>query len=219
MTAVKRNIHFYRAVVPLPGDRLAAFDPGPILKHIDALPFAAGGRYYDDGQRVLCVWVDKVEVPARLRLAVVRRQDLPSVEEGGELKALELSEDAGLVEQIHVVFFDHAIVGCDFNFYGPRLPGLARYLRNRGGDGAPMVTFDPLVRRDVADLLEQYEGVRLLDLRIRRSEIDEISKIDRTLGEAFGVQARVGDAEELELVLKLGPYARKGSLGSSAFNW
>lgn len=211
---VARNIHFYRVVVKgvAHRGRPILFDPEPALRHIAGLPFDASGRYHDAGDRTLCAWVDKASSPSRVRLAVIRREGLPWVERQGVLEALQIPATAGLVEQIHVRFFDHNIVGCDFNFYGPRLPSLGRYLYAKGGQGGQTVDFEPLVRQDVVELMEQYRALRVFTLRIRRSDISALARVDRSLAEAFAAQAGLSKAEELELVLRPKAYSR-GTLG------
>jgi hypothetical protein len=215
--SVKRRIHFYRAVVPKVKGQPGMFDPTAALAHISRLPFSTTGRYMDDGERLLCCWVEKAERLGRARLAVVRRDGLPSVEQDGVEKDLQLSATEGLVEQTHIRLFDHNIVGCDFNFYGPRLPSLGRYLLARGGPKAQTVTFEPLVRGDVAKMLDDFAGVRMLTLRVRRSEVAELEKIDKNLGRVMRAQANLGAADVIELTLGVKPYSRGATLGAGVF--
>lgn len=215
---LSRNIHCFRAdcgtddaSVPIP------FAPRRMLEHIDRLRFNNGERYYDQDDNSYCVWIDRAEPPARLRFAVIRRDGLPFVEERGLLTALEIPAAAGLVEQIHVQVFPNNIVGCDFNFYGPRLPRLRNYLRERGGPDRQEVAFEALARRDVLEILNHFDGIRVLDFRVRKADIDLIAQADRNLAEALRAQARLGDAEEFEVVLRPRPYSRDADLGARAF--
>lgn len=195
-----------------------AFDPHAALVHIDGLAFNMEGRYMQDGERLLCCWVEKAASPARARLAVVRREGLPSVEEGGVETDLSLNATAGLIEQIHIRCFDHKIVGCDFNFYGPRLPSFGRYLAAKGGPKAQEVELEPLVHQDVAKLLAGYAGIRAMTLRVRRSELDAIEQGNKNLGAALRAQAKLGAAEEVEMTLRVKPYSRGTTLGAPLFN-
>jgi hypothetical protein len=215
---VARRIHFYRAIVPKIKSQPGAFDPQGALKRIDSLAFNVEGKYMQDGDRLLCCWVEKAANPARARLAVVRREGLPSVEEQGVETDLTLNATAGLVEQIHIRCFDHKIVGCDFNFYGPRLPSFGRYLAEKGGSKAPKVEFEPLVRQDIAEMLAGFAGVRAMTLRVRRSELDAIEQSDKNLGAALRAQAKLGAAEEVEMTLRVKPYSRGITLSASLFN-
>jgi hypothetical protein len=215
---VDRKIHFYRAVLPIVKGQAKAFDPTTALARINGLAFASPGRYLQDGDRILCCWVTKAEKPGQARLAVIRREGLPSVEEGGHEKDLALAATAGLIEQIHIRCFAQNIVGCDFNFYGPRLPAFARYLAALGGQPAlKHLDFHALVRQDVVAMLDEYGGVRAWNLQVRRSDIEAISKIDKSLGDALKAQAKLGAAELVEVALRVKPYARGETLGAGAF--
>lgn len=216
-STLKRRIHFYRAVVPKVKGQPGTFDPAAALAHIDGLEFSETGRYMQDGERLLCSWVDDPQRLGRARLAVVRRDGLPSVEQAGVEKDLALAATEGLVEQIHIQMFEHNIVGCEFNFYGPRLPSLARYLQARGGPDAPGVSFEPLVRGDVAKMLDDFAGVRMLKLRVRRAEIGEVEAIDKSLGKALRAQANLAAADVVEVTLAVKPYSRGETLGKAAF--
>jgi hypothetical protein len=151
-------------------------------------------------------------------LALIRREGLPFVEERGLLTALNIPAAAGLVEQIHVQMFPHNIVGCDFNFFGPRLPRLQAYLRERGGPNVQEVALEPLARRDVLDILQRFDGIRLFSFRVRRADIDLIAQTDLSLAEAVRAQASLGEADELEIVLRPKPYSRDHDLGSRVFS-
>jgi hypothetical protein len=217
-STLKRRIHFYRAVVPKVKGQPGVFDPAAALVHIDGLEFSETGRYMQDGERLLCSWVDDPQRLGRARLAVVRREGLPSVEQAGVEKDLQLGATEGLVEQIHIQMFEQNIVGCEFNFYGPRLPSLARYLQARGGPDAPEVSFEPLVRGDVAKMLDDFAGIRMLKLRVRRAEIAEVEAIDKSLGKALRAQANLAAADVVEITLGVKPYSRGETLGRAAFN-
>jgi hypothetical protein len=209
MQKVERRIMFFFADVgedeagdPLPFDEEA---------HLKALSQLQGGdRYYSlaDG-RVVCAWATPKE--GRLRVGNIRRNDLPQVEQDGKLKGLGLPADAGLAEQMHVVFFDDNIVGADFNFYGPRMSSVATYLKLRGNAPANL-SFDPLVLQDIGPLIARINEVTMFRLRIRPSFMDELKKADETLHAAFEAAEKVSDAGEIELVVRIKPHARDGML-------
>ena len=217
VVTVQRKIHFYRAVVRGKPGSTTAFDPTDVLTHINTLLFNPQGRYLVDPDRVLCCWVEAAVKLGRLRFAIVRRDGLPSIEEGGVERDLSLSTDAGLVEQIHVRCFDDNIVGCDFNFYGPRLPSLARYLTQRGGPKRQRVTFEPLVRRDIVKLLDGFVGVRATTIKIRQSELDHLANIDKSLYDAMEAQRKLGAADMVEVTWHVTPYSRTEQLGGGLF--
>jgi hypothetical protein len=124
------------------------------------------------------------------------------VERRGNISALDIPAAAGLIEQVHVVFFPHNIVGSEFNFYGPRLSRLARYLAVRANGVCSPVKFEALIRQDVMEQLNRLEDIRLFDLKIRASYATVIAEADEDLGSAFKAAARAGQADELEIILR-----------------
>jgi uncharacterized protein YgbK (DUF1537 family) len=138
----------------------------------------------------------------------VRRSGLPQVERGGAISPLPIPTTAGLVEQIHVVFFPDQIVGSEFNFYGPRMASLAHYFAVKADGVCPPVKFEPLLRQNVTQQLDRLQDVRLLQLKIRSSYAAVVSQADQDLGSAFEAAARAGDADELEIILRPRAYSR-----------
>jgi hypothetical protein len=185
------------------------FDPTSVLQCINALPFTVDGRYWDSGEgHVTCCWVDQ-EIPlSRLRLGNIRRSGLPQLEQDGTISPLSIPATSGLVEQVHVVFFPNQIVGSEFNFYGPRISRLGHYFAAKAKGLCPPLRFEPLLRQDVAEQLNRFQDIRLLQLKIRASYADILAQADEDLGNAFKAAARAGGAEELEIILKPPAYSR-----------
>ena len=207
MATVERKIYFYRADVgtdergqPIP------FDPAPALHRIGQLPFSAGtGRYMDHGDgRHLCCWIDRLGQQPRFRFGCIRRSGLPMVERSGSLSELGIPPDSGLLEPVHVVVFGGNIVGSDFNHFGPRMSGLSRYLADRGNGLCPNVTFERLLRRDAEEQLRRFGELRLFRLRIRPSFIRVMEEASEDLSAALRAAHGVGEAEEVELILRAG---------------
>jgi hypothetical protein len=215
---LERKIHFYRADAGVDDNgRPRAFDPAPALAVISTLPFAEGpsSRYLvDDDGNALGVWPAVTAARKALRFCQVRRVGLPMLERGGNVSDLNIADDEGLLEPVHVVFFADNIVGADFNFYGPRLSRLGYYLRTKAGDQVPVVQFLPTLRRDVARQLDSLEELRLFDLKIKASYADAVRQADASLGDAFAANARVleGHSDEIELILKPSKDGRWGAL-------
>lgn len=212
---IERKIYFYRANVGSDdGGRPLRFTPTAALQHIDGLPFSAEvGRYLDDGDARLCCWVDSANPRQHVRFGYIRRFGLPLVEQQGTLTDLSIPTNSGLAEVTHIVVFDNNIIGADFNFYGPRISGFARYLRARGNRWYPDVTFEPLMRRDVTVELDRLRDITLFHLKIRAAYAATVAEADSDLGAAFEAAARAGNAEELELVLRPRRYSRKPLTG------
>lgn len=221
--STQRKVYFYRVNAGTDeAGRPLAFNPEAILSHLQGQPFNDDGLYLvqPDGN-VLFGAVDNIgnsqaiqlatrgNSQHRMRLATVRRSDLPQLEEGGRLSPLPLPQNAGLYEPIHVVFFSDNIVGAEFNFYGPRPSRLATYLRAKASDLSPPMTLDPLLRRDVTEQLSRLSNISLLDFTIRASYADTVEQINEDLGSALRAAARAGDPYDVEIVLRTKPRARR----------
>lgn len=211
---VERKIYFYRADIGVDrGGRPLPFDPAAALRHIGGLPFTPAGRYLDDGDMRLCCWVDRANPHQRFRLGQIRRSGLPQVEQRGNLSDLPIPANSGLAEAIHVVVFGNNIVGSDFNFYGPRMSRVSLYFKDKGAGRCPDVTFEPLLRQDVAAELDRLRELRLFHLKIRAPYAATVAQANRDLGSAFEAAARAGNAEELEIVLRPRRYSRNPLAG------
>lgn len=209
---LERNVFFYRIDAgDDPHGRPVAFDVAKALQHVNSLPFTDVGRYHlaEDGNAICC-WVDVATQAGQLRLGTVRRSGFPQVDRSGTLSDLNIPISAGLVEQVHVVFFPDGIVGSEFNFYGPRLSRLSAYLVEKAAGVVPQVVFEPLIRKDVTEQLDRLQDVRLFQLRVRKSYAERIARIDHSLGAAFRAAAEVSDADEIEITLSPKRFTRSG---------
>lgn len=207
---VERKIYFYRSNIGTgKNGKPKLFDPAPIIHHINTLSFHDNSRYLSssDGS-ISCCWVENTTPRHKLKLGSVRRSGLPQLEQDGNLSPLDIPEDSGLVEQIHVVFFSNNIVGAEFNFYGPRIHRLAHYFIDKANHLCRNVVFAPLLKQDTAEQLAKITEVRLFRLKIRDSYIKIVEKADRDLGSAFEAAKKVGGAGELEIILKPTAYSR-----------
>ncbi|MBI5297685.1 MAG: hypothetical protein HY869_19570 [Chloroflexi bacterium] len=204
---IEREIHFYRVDTGFdPSGSPKSFNPVPVLKHIEKLKFKDGNNYWnDDGKTVAC-WVYGTDMPCKIALGNIRRNDFPLIENQGELTPLEIPEKAGLTEQTHIMFFEDNIVGCDINFYGPRITKLSYYLAEKAVGVAPeILNFNPILRKDIYQQLERLKFLRMIRLKLRSSHSDAISSIDDGLGEALKAtyMAVSGDGDlDMDIILK-----------------
>lgn len=206
----ERKVYFHHAQVGFNEDGSAiSYDPEPALRYIDEeLSFENGDRYHGSGQEVTSCWVDGIDGQIRIRLGKVRRADLPSIEERGQMSPLELSEDEGIVEQVHMVFFPNGIVGMLFNFYGPRMARLRTYLKRKHPGTPHSLEIDPLLRQDVVKQLERFGRIRILRLKVLKPFLARLEDADHSLYETFRTIAELSEAEQYELVLRPRPYER-----------
>jgi hypothetical protein len=210
LKTVLRAIYFYK--INIGNDQSGKpiiFNPLSILHGIDLLPWKKNGRYWDnDGKFTFCQ-VDHYSDPRKLRLCDSRRTDLPQIEKNGVFNPINIPDHSGIVEQIHIVFFDDNVIGFDFNYYGPRVTKIGYYFYEKAKDLCPKtLLIEPLINKDVSQQLEKLKTIRLFQLRIKSSYADQISKADASLGDAFKAAKTVGDSEEIEIVLRPNPHSK-----------
>lgn len=205
-----RKVHFYRAFCGTnQAGRPLRYDPEPALRRVSGIPFTGDVRYLEWNDDQVCCWVDSHSPARQLRLGKIRREDLPELEQGGNLQPLQIPDNSGIAEITHVSFFPNNVVGVLFNFYGPRVSVLGHYLRDKATEETPEeLRFEPLVRADVSDQLARLSEVRLLRLNVRPSFIDTIREADGSLGAAFEAARRAGSADQVEIVLRPEKYSR-----------
>jgi len=203
---IKRDIHFYRVDCGFkPNGELKVFDPTPTFEYVKKLGFKDGSNYCEDEGKSLGCWVSSTNEPCKVVLGNIRKDDLPLIEYRGELSPLEIPENAGLLEQTHIVFFEDNIVGCDFNYYGPRISRLAFYLSAKAiGHSPEYISFNPILQRDVYKRLEKFEHIKMLNLKVRAPYVDTIAHVNDSLGDSLRAALRAGgdDDFDVELVLQ-----------------
>lgn len=201
---VERRIFFYRVNLGQNNaGRPVNFDPAGALRHIDGLPYTPAGQYVAGPDNTsLCAWIDNGRQQPCMRLGTIRRGGFPQVERSGVLSDLTLTADAGLAEVTHLAFFPQNILGAVFNFYGPRPTRLGPYLAARVPGIPPDIAIEPLLRQDVLAELNRLGGLRLFDLKVRRSYADTVAQADASLGAAFQAAAEAGEADLVQVVLR-----------------
>jgi len=210
---ITRKIRFYRANLGLQRSKLpVVFDHAKAFTTIAALPWTATGRYLESQGEALCCWADKRQ-PQRVILGLVRRRDFPQLEKNGNLTPLSMPPGGGLAEQTHIVFFPKNIIGCEFNFYGPRIGRLRTYLPAKAPGVADGIAFDQLLRDDAIARLSELAGLRLMTIRVSTSSIALVEKMNSDLGAALTGLSTASKAEDIELTLRA-----KGDLAQRLMN-
>ena len=180
------------------------------LRAIRQLPFEPGQRYMEDpsGGHALCLWIHRGTYPLRLRLADIRKEDLPLIDARGRLKPLTLAANEGIAESTHMVIFEPGVVGCEFNFHGPRIGRLPAYLGERGEDEAGNLYFEPMFSRDAVRLLRNLREIKVFDLKIPTALIPLVTQRDPPLGRALRAMAAASGASTVALTAGPEAYSR-----------
>lgn len=121
-------------------------------------------RYYmtRDGYKMLALGVTTAP---RSHVALYRSRyvNLPGKDVAGDVVDLGLGAGEGLAEGTHFVFFPNNIMGALYNFQGPTTNRFAAYLRYKFGLD---ISFAPIYRRDVAQILVDLEKVSKIEVAI-----------------------------------------------------
>lgn len=205
-----RRIYFYRVDAGTDADGTPhKFQATTTVKTVARLN-GKKDLYLAEGENVVFALVDDEASPCHLRFVRSRRVDLPQMEDNGAIKELSIPAHAGVADCTHLVLFPDGIVGADWNYHAPRATAFAHYV-NVKTSPSPL-SIRPLLRQDVANALERWESVRVVDLKIRASFIPTVREVSNTLAESFESARRVGGAEEVGLLLRPRGRARRASL-------
>lgn len=198
---ISRKVYFFRLA------DYAEFHPKleQCFEEIGKLPFNDQGRYLSTSSddTVLAVFVTSHKYPIKIQFGRIKRSDLPMVEKAGEISALQIEQEAGIIDWSHIVIFSDGIVAAEFNRDAPRIARLSEYLafKTRGIiENSPR--FLPLFQRAVLEELENFDEVSILEIEALTSDADAIAEADKNLGAAFNACRRAGKIKKTKIVLK-----------------
>lgn len=177
------------------------------FQRIENLPFDDGARYQLDvlTNSRLCAFPGTLGYPLKLRFGRVRRDLLPDVERGGNLKALELQEDEGIIDVCHLIIFEDGHVAAEFNHDGPRIEKLGMYLFEKGGNLPTAPKFLPLFERDIVEVVAKLDHVRLLEFEVPPDSVTLLKEADRDIATAVDATRRAGASKKIGLTLSADP--------------
>lgn len=211
---VTRRVVFFRLVTKGEDGTFVPFSVNAALHQLQNLAIAAKYQNKDDGNALLS-FVDSIGSRSRARLALIRRSDLPLVEEAGNLTPLTLGAGASLCEQTHLVFYPNSVVGQEFNFFGPRATSLAQYLPTIVPNQCSWLSVRALMRDDIVQQLNKLHSVKLFELRVRPADAGIVAQADADLGSAFRAAGRVAHPPTVGITLAPNPYVRGELLDTS----
>ncbi len=209
--SIQRGVYFYlvRNSDGSPGDPVLNLSRA--LHEVLKLHFRPGERYLetDDGTRATCIWVHRGTFPLRLRIADVRKSDLPLIDREGRLRPLNLASDEGVAEGTHLVVFADGRVGCEFNYYGPRIGRLSNYLEVKAPSVVPSVVFDPIIYTDTALQLRRLQSAKSVTFRIPAVLSRAVREVDESLGELLSSTAARTESPTVSIHLDPEPHSRQ----------
>lgn len=144
-----------------------------------------------------------------LKLGAVRRNDLPQIQSGSDIRDLEIAVDEGLMEISHFVFFPNGIVGAEYNHRGPRATAIPGYLRDRlEEDVVPPVRSAVLVNQETASLIRGMSSYSLIEIEITRGNLEIVRQAndqDGNLFDALDANADALGGESIHIVVGHAP--------------
>jgi hypothetical protein len=147
-----------------------------------------------------------------------RGSDFPSVASVDDTKVhpLKLKDSEGLVIPTHFVYFpEKGIVAMEYNFYGPRIGTLAKYLNekmenvNIGVKNPLFLYFNILFNKDALRQISRMGDITSISLMVHKNHVDSIKNLDSNLYSSLRTASSFGDLEEIELVLRPKKNGRK----------
>ncbi len=178
----ERKIYFHKAVND--DDPTFSLDRQDIVDRIGGLD-GTSDFYIDEGdEQFLCAIVDRPERPQRIRFYRIRRRNLPETEEAGTFEDLELAEERGLAESIHILLFDDNVIGSEYNHYGPRITTFGTFLNERCDQD---VHIRPFVRGDVISAILAMREIRRVRVKVTPHGQAELQGRGVALSEGFEV--------------------------------
>ena len=197
-TEVFRKVYFFRV------EHFADIKeslPGA-LSRIAALEFNDDGRYkYDKASKLrLSAYPDSTAYPVKLRFCRIRRDNVPQIEQAGDLSQLDLQEDQGLADISHIILFDDGYVAAEWNPEGPKLASLGGYIFEKGKlNTAPR--FLSLLERDIVEVVKSLTSVKVLEVDLPPSAIDLADDADQNLAGAIRATTEMGATKHTSLTL------------------
>lgn len=237
MTTINRKILFYRIKMGKTENNQMRFLSNPaeigniVIKgfnYIKGLPFDRNQKNNNylkiDSTKNVSVKVDSIYTSENYiegRIIYCRRNDLPSIEEKGILKLLNIPADASVAEITHFVYFYKTnVIGIEFNMFGPKSNDLSKYLQAKLATYIDMVTIKVIVTPKWGKLLSQNNyRLTMLSFGASRDSVSVAKDLNTGFGKMFSAAAEATvDADEIEVVLKRKPYSGN-TFSSENFHW
>lgn len=191
----RRKIYFYRL---LGFEDRKPLDRKAICAAIEALE--GEDCYWEDGDTITRAEVYDKKLPACIRFYKVRRDELPGVDDGqGDHTDLDLEEDEGLAEAIHLRLFPNGIVAAESFGFGPRATRFGLYVLNKLEMPCTMQT---VIRHDVVDEALKLGDIRLVRIKLDPSESSEVQAAAENLQGVMSTAEALNTGVWAELALR-----------------
>ena len=190
---VRRRIMFYGMRDEDTGEPLDHGFGRELATAIQSLDSSKNEHLLDiDGGQFLSAYASlEWDVPA-LQFGRVRREDLPLVQRGRDVRGLSLAEDEGVLENSHILIFPGSVLGIEYNHFAPRAARLPWYVRKMC-PSLPSIQVGPLIRRDAHERIQRMSYFTAVEFAIGRPNLsrdtensDDLMEILREADGMFG---------------------------------
>ena len=174
-----RNVFFYEVRPTRIVDAEWRLNVPGLMAALSALSVEDRIRIADGGTGDSYEFVQVIEDGLQPAIAYVRCREhgLPMLAREATLEPLQIAADRQLAELTHAVFFNHHVVGAEYNHYGPRITSLGTYLADKVPQCLPSnqrVRIASLVNSEVIALLGSAKSVMYLELMMAPQLFDAV---------------------------------------------
>jgi len=200
MITIDRKIHFFQiSAKPTNGLNLSSAELlQHAFEHINDLEFNSGesGRYLKiDGTKSQSIVVNSNNGSIKAKIGTRRTGGLPSIENKGEEKPLDLKEDDSLFEPSHFIIFENGILGMEYNFFGPRAGSVRKYLIELV-QNISHVYLKELYKDDASGVIASLSEIYKMEITAYADGIDRFGQLDKSLQDCFRACKKTSEGME-----------------------
>lgn len=200
MDTTEKKIYFYRLFMKKSGNPV---DSDLVFSRINSLSFSNGERYFElQNENAQCMYIEPICQPLRANIGTVRTKDLPMTEHMGVTDPLNLPNGVGLYESTHFVIFPNNVIGSEYNYYGPRIYSLKKYIQGKVPDLVDEVELVPLMRHDFMEQIRKIGEIKKFRLKVHRDMLLSRQKINANLRNTLEYSTKMANnIEEIDISL------------------
>jgi len=176
MSTIDRKIYFFELKTIHPKETSKEFIYEKV-RQINNLKYVDDSRYLQvKDKQFLSIDIEDTNIPIKGKMGLTRMTALPSVDKKGNKTPLQIDIDAGIYEPTHFVLFPNNIVGCEFNFYGPRPSAFKFYLNEKE---KIKIEMRHILNKEIYKRLTKIGIVKRLELKCHRNILKYTDELKR----------------------------------------
>jgi hypothetical protein len=198
---VMRKIFFFQIVDRFTGIPLKNSEVLQVWNDINTVANHKVDYFHEIADDEYCLaWMhEHKKFPLKLQFGKTRQSGLPQIEGLKAIRPIALKPEEGINDLCHMVVFDKAIVGFEFNFHGPRISRLADFINQKTSH---KVKFVSLLNKEAAERLADLEGISLFDLKIKSEYLTELTDKKNDIVEVLNDMQEKTEGYEIQIIIK-----------------